>query len=319
MKSHSPIIHIVTTAFLLTAMTCASCSKHQPNATPEAPDTSEPAAEKAASRKKTEPEVPAKAQAEAKAAQAWGKLPLMFVENHGQVDEVVLYYLRGPRGTVFFTKDAVVYSLSEKRPSTRDERTGLKSPVPPQDTAKEGDTVKEEGTSGEPDKETEPVRGVVIRQNFIDANENVEIIGAKKLEGKVNIFRGSDPEKWKSGISTFGEIIYKDLWTGVNLIFKGEGGRLKYELIVHTGTSPSQIRWKYEGQDEVTIDKGQLTLVTALGNIREAKPYVYQEIDGKRKEIDGGFKLFDEATCGLNINDYDKAHDLVIDPLIISE
>jgi hypothetical protein len=41
----------------------------------------------------------------------YGGLPLAFIKNQGQVDEQVLYYLKGREGTIYFTKSGIVYDL----------------------------------------------------------------------------------------------------------------------------------------------------------------------------------------------------------------
>ena len=44
----------------------------------------------------------------------YGSLPLAFIKNQGQVDEEVLYYLKGREGTIYFTKYGIVYDLVKK-------------------------------------------------------------------------------------------------------------------------------------------------------------------------------------------------------------
>lgn len=59
---------------------------------------------------KTEPDPALKA----RVAQSYGKLPISFVENKGQMDSTVHYYVAGPAGTMFFTKDAVVMEFVKR-------------------------------------------------------------------------------------------------------------------------------------------------------------------------------------------------------------
>ena len=42
----------------------------------------------------------------------FGKLPLYFIENQGQSDARVAYYLQGRDTSVYFTSDAVLFALS---------------------------------------------------------------------------------------------------------------------------------------------------------------------------------------------------------------
>src|SRR4030042_6829325 len=52
----------------------------------------------------------------------YGGLPLAFIKNQGQVDEEVLYYLKGREGTIYFTKSGIVYDLIRKE--ARSQETG---------------------------------------------------------------------------------------------------------------------------------------------------------------------------------------------------
>jgi len=42
---------------------------------------------------------------------AYGKLPLLFIENQGQVDEAVRYYVKASGQTVYFTEENIVFDL----------------------------------------------------------------------------------------------------------------------------------------------------------------------------------------------------------------
>ncbi|WAC08668.1 MAG: hypothetical protein OS130_05610 [Thermodesulfobacteriota bacterium] len=44
----------------------------------------------------------------------YASLPLAFIKNEGQVDEQILYYLKGREGTIYFTKSGIVYDLIKK-------------------------------------------------------------------------------------------------------------------------------------------------------------------------------------------------------------
>src|SRR5438876_405916 len=47
---------------------------------------------------------------------ALGKLPLYFVENHGQLDERVAYYVQGRDTTLYFTSQGLTLALSSPAP-----------------------------------------------------------------------------------------------------------------------------------------------------------------------------------------------------------
>ena len=43
---------------------------------------------------------------------AYGKLPLYFIENKGQVDSAVSYYVQGADTTLYFTREGVTFGLT---------------------------------------------------------------------------------------------------------------------------------------------------------------------------------------------------------------
>ena len=48
----------------------------------------------------------------ARLEQAFGHLPLYFVENQGQMDERVAYYIQGSDKTIYFTPEGVTFALT---------------------------------------------------------------------------------------------------------------------------------------------------------------------------------------------------------------
>jgi hypothetical protein len=104
-------------------------------------------------------------------------------------------------------------------------------------------------------------RGHVRRLRFVGANAAATVVGSRPATGTVNYLLGSDPAKWHTGLPTFGEVIYRDLWPGIDLAFRGEGGTLKYEFYAKPGADRSAIRLSYVSADGLPIDDG----ITQLG------------------------------------------------------
>jgi hypothetical protein len=94
---------------------------------------------------------------------------------------------------------------------------------------------------------------------------------------------------------------------------------LKYDFIVHPGSDLSQIRIKYEDVNDVgLLPDGNLSVSTDFGQLLEKAPRIYQDIDGKVKEIPGAFNLMGDNEFGFLANgQYDSSKDLVIDPELI--
>jgi hypothetical protein len=223
---------------------------------------------------------------------SYGKLPLWFVENRGQVDKRVSYYLQGRQGTICFTKEAIVYHL-----------TSAKAP---------------------PSKGAEQKPKEVERLSFalkpIGAREDARLIAAERLPGKVNYFVGNDPKKWHTDIPIYREIIYKGLFTGIDLRLYGTNNQMEYDFIVHPGGDPKDIRMGFEGIQGLNVDhEGNLIIKTAFAQLKHLKPLIYQEIKGTRQIVKGSFKVAkNKRRFGFNVEDYNNNYPLVIDPLTLS-
>ena len=237
--------------------------------------------------------VPSEAR-QAQAVQAYGQLPLSFTENAGQMDEPVRFYLRGSRGTVYFTPEEVVYDVVEQTARPDRPRPGEEPEMAQPDT-----TVRR--------------RGVVVRMKLEGASSDLVLEGVDQLPGKVNIFRGKDPDQWKTNIRTFGGIVYRNLYHGIDLAYRGQKGRLAPRLMVRSGGRVDEIAFRYEGADSLFIDdQGQLRIVTALGTITEPAPNCYQEKGEDRSAVRGRYFLRENSTVGFQIGRWNRKQPLII-------
>jgi hypothetical protein len=88
-------------------------------------------------------------------------------------------------------------------------------------------------------------RGWTVKLDFVGANA-VQPEGVEKQPAVFSYFKG--PEKdWKTGLPTFAMIIYRNLWPGIDLVYKGTVNQLKYEFVVAPGADPAVVRLRYRG------------------------------------------------------------------------
>ena len=129
-----------------------------------------------------------------KVQESYGKLPLYFIQNDGQINEKVQYYEKGSGHAMFFTARGVYLSLM-RGPQT--EEKNYKSPE-----------VRQQTTDTEPST----CNPQLIKLIPLGANKDPEIIAEGTQEGKLNYFVGNDPEKWKTNIPTYQAVVYKDIY-----------------------------------------------------------------------------------------------------------
>ena len=99
----------------------------------------------------------------------------------------------------------------------------------------------------------------------------------------------------------------------IDLAFRGEQGRLKYEFRLAPGRIPRSIRLAYDGAESLSLSPdGALLLGTSLGELRDEAPLTYQVVAGKRVAVASGYQL-DDTSYGFELAAYDRERPLVID------
>jgi hypothetical protein len=143
------------------------------------------------------------------------------------------------------------------------------------------------------------------------------------MPGEANFFLGNDPARWRANVPTYEAVAYRDLYPGVDLVYRGTAGHLKSEFLVAAGVDPAVIHMVYGGVEALHLrEDGTLVLQTPLGELTESAPLIYQEVDGVRQEVPGGYVLHGAAGgqealpewVSFQVGDHDPALPLVIDP-----
>ncbi|RMF60151.1 MAG: DUF11 domain-containing protein, partial [Calditrichaeota bacterium] len=154
-----------------------------------------------------------------------------------------------------------------------------------------------------------------VTVRFAGAEAQTQLEGRNPLPGTTHFYRGADTSRWQTQVPAYAEVHYTGLYPGIDLIYFGTAGRLKSEFHVAAGAAPGVIRLVYDGMQSLRIDEnGALVLNTPLGEVIEARPEVYQRIEGKRVPVEADYRLLDAQTVGFNLSEYDSNIPLVIDP-----
>nr|MDT0663329.1 SBBP repeat-containing protein [Micromonospora sp. DSM 115978] len=218
-------------------------------------------------------------QAPQQVANMYARLPLTFVENQGQADDRVRFLSHGTRYGFFFTPDSLAMSLLEQDGAT----------------------------------------GVNLFLDFVGANPDVSVGVADQAPGTVSYLSTQSSAGAHGGLPTYGEVVYRELWSGVDMAINGRDGVLKYEFRVAAGADVDDIRLAYRGADGLTTDEaGSLMVDTAVGALRDNPPVSYQLVHGKRVPVESRYLLggadAGNRSYGFAVDGYDPARELVIDP-----
>jgi hypothetical protein len=137
-----------------------------------------------------------------------------------------------------------------------------------------------------------------------------------RAAGKVHYYRGADPQGWRTNVPTYGRVRYHGVYPGIDVVYYGNQRRLEYDFVVAPGADPSRVLLDVEGARERTLTAdGDLLLTVGQATIRQPRPTLYQEVDGARRTVDGGFVLKGRRVA-FRVGEYDRTRPLVIDPVI---
>ena len=238
----------------------------------------------------------------------FGKLPLYFVENRGQLDGQVAYYVQGRDTSLYFTQSGVTFSLTRTKDAGAEEDPEARlRPV-----SLRNSESRRTGSSAARS------RRWAVKLDFLGANPDARLVAEDPTSAVVSYFKGQKQD-WKAGLATYSKVVYKDLWPGIDLVYSGTVNRLKYDFIIQPGAMPEQIQLAYRGATSVSVNEaGELEISTPAGGLKDAKPYAYQEIDGRRVEVTTSYDLGGDAhEYGFRLGQFDRSRPLVVDPVVL--
>lgn len=224
-----------------------------------------------------------------------------FRENKGQWDGHILYRLDIGFAQIYAEKGRLTWALHDV--DDLDKRA---------DYFHSGDEH-----SLHENQETPIVRSHAFRMNFLGSNIEHGHLGEAPGTSYSNYFIGNNPDNWASHVLDYKRITYTSLYEGIDLVLGQNQQYLKYDFIVEPGADPGQIKVEYEGVEELNLVGGNLYVVTSVNEIKEVKPYAYQEIDGRRIAVPCEFHIEDNVLTYHLPKGYNKSYELVIDPTLI--
>jgi hypothetical protein len=179
-----------------------------------------------------------------------------------------------------------------------------------------------EDVSPLPLQERDRVMGISLKEELVGAKIKA-IQGEKPSVTKVSYFKGNDPSKWKTNISTYDAVNLGEVYKGISLKLKAYGNNVEKLFCVKPGADPEQIKIRLSGLKDCGVqhaeithplvpsreginpksetcgergrtiqnpklhinNAGELVAETELGPVRFTKPIAYQEIDGKKQGV----------------------------------
>jgi len=215
-----------------------------------------------------------------------------FVENKGQWNRQALFRAHSPQMDMWVTETGIAYNWHQR----------IDAPDLPL-VGKTQDLRKDN----------------VVFVDFLGANSNRKSEGIHALKGTTRYIKGKRDVVARS----FSSATIKDLYKGIDLVtyIDPQENQPRYDLIVHAGADPNQIKMRYRGAKHLSVDQdGHLQY--AVGDavkVSEQRQMAYQEGDhGVPHHFLPMPVIAPDQTVSFDVAGYNKNRTLVIDPLVYS-
>jgi len=233
-----------------------------------------------------------------------GRLQPPIVENMGRADQQARFVCCGSASAVFFVQDGLTLVLREKSPAPKPDK--LPTVMHKGDAELVGTSTLEilaNRRPAAPPKAKNLDKACVLRMSFPGASPQVEAAGVPASQA--NYLIGRDASQWKSGIPTYGGLIYRNISPGINLVVRQEKTSACCFIVVPAGGDIGAIKIKYDGQDGIRLDEsGGLMIVTPIGKLTETRPVAYQIVNGQKSLLKASYSL-DGSMVGFRVSGQD--------------
>jgi hypothetical protein len=144
---------------------------------------------------------------------------------------------------------------------------------------------------------------------WLDCRSDYKISHNQPLS-KINNYYLAHCPNGITDVKTYSGVVYENLYADIDLHYYQQNDQLKYDFIVAPGANYKSIRLQVTGAEIIQNTDGSIQLKTAIGTILEGKPIVFQ----RGKPLNARW-LIENNVLSFEIEDYDPAYELIIDPV----
>ncbi len=205
-------------------------------------------------------------------------------KNKGQViDKEVFFIYNGNDYRVFFQKNKISYVFTKTTQSKNSDLSFENNYL------NETYRIDMEVLNTNPYSDIKSEKSILINYNYLKSNQELKINEAYK------------------------ELIYENIYDGIDLKFYFQNDLLKYDFIVHSEGNYSDILLNYNGATKLELINSNLIVQTPLGSLIETIPEVYQKNNKLKKVLKGTYQL-KNTQVSFKVDNYNSSQDLIIDP-----
>ncbi|MDD3877974.1 MAG: hypothetical protein PHT69_15235, partial [Bacteroidales bacterium] len=230
---------------------------------------------------------------------------MTFIENKGQLADTkgkllpeIKFYTQAPGVNLYFKDNSIEFNFVRFEKKTEDELT---------------DVERHELSLGNKAAVLDKMYIFRIDLEILGTNPNVNITATDIGSVQRNYYLSHCPDGILN-LPEYKEITYNNIYNNINLRFYFENGQLKYDFIVLPGGNPEDIRIKYNGITDFTIDEnGNIKMKSEICDLFEKAPYTFSPYNNQR--VESRFENLHD-TIMFKVGDYNKNQTLIIDPVV---
>lgn len=257
-----------------------------------------------------------RAQIEASRMTLNASLPLFFepLPGQGRASSAARFVLRTPQYDLLLAQNGGVFEFPESGAGRCDKRRDCRS----------GAASME-----------------FLQLNFAGASSKARIEGDGAQSGFSNYLVGNDPRRWRTHVPHFGEVRYRDVYPGIDLVFRSNPQRLEYDFLLAPYAQADPISIQLGGIATAhglrMGEDGSVSLQLAGGRVVMQRPGVYEgrgcssganapeeaaRVGGDCHLLAGGGFVIHERkrggapAIGFTLPNYDHSQPLIIDPVV---
>lgn len=248
--------------------------------------------------------IPSNAQVQGSSELRLSAQPVYFTKNMGQWDSRVLFKANCGGMTVWLTTDGTFYQIIRVRDFGSSDKISR----------------QKRRFTNDPEALRDSVEQISVKTTIVGSDRSATVAAMGELSHKSNFFIGNDREKWRTNVPCYSSVVVKEVYPQIDLkYYSTSDGRLEYDFVVRPGADYRQIKIQYEGAELLIMGQtGDLRIDTEWNFLTEHAPKIHQEVNGKRQQVSGSFRLVDERTVSFELgDDYDASLPVTIDPTIV--
>lgn len=223
-----------------------------------------------------------------------------YIENKGQI--IDQFHTLNP---------SVLYLLNDRNINTQLRRTGFSYDV--------WHSGKTHATRFDPLADSMQPADLFFHRvdiNFVNSSAAMRVSASGANSQLLNYYTEYTGTNGVCGIRSFDNVVYTNVWKGIDVSFELKDGHMKYNLIVHSGANIADIKLKISGANNIQQNGNGLSLSTSIMDIEETVPHSYYSFDNTKRTITARLKLLNDGIYGFETVDAIPAGaSVIIDPV----